>query len=218
MAKTCSHLDTVAEDVTPSSNGCEDCLRMGGRWLHLRLCMRCGHVGCCDNSPNRHATAHWQRAPRPPPHPVIRAGRELVVVLCRRPDVRRRRRPTGALPHLALWSATVLEAVIFDLDGVLVDSEPLWNCAKQEVVEASGGHWREDAPKAMIGMSSPEWSAYIRDELGVPLKVEAIDRLVVQQMEQSYRGQLPLLSGAVEAVRRYSATGPSAWLHRPTAR
>ncbi len=95
----------------------------------------------------------------------------------------------------------MLEAVIFDLDGVLVDSEPLWNCAKQEVVEASGGHWREDAPKAMIGMSSPEWSAYMRDELGVPLKVEAIDRLVVQQMEQSYRAQLPLLSGAVEAVR-----------------
>lgn len=69
MAETCSHLDTV-EDVTPSSNGCEDCLRMGGRWLHLRLCMRCGHVGCCDNSPNRHATAHWHALPD---HPIIRS-------------------------------------------------------------------------------------------------------------------------------------------------
>lgn len=70
MAKTCSHLDTVAEDVTPSSNGCEDCLRMGGRWLHLRLCVRCGHVGCCDNSPNRHATAHWHALHD---HPLIRS-------------------------------------------------------------------------------------------------------------------------------------------------
>ena len=52
MAETCTHLDTVG-DVTPSSEGCEDCLRIGGRWVHLRMCMRCGHVGCCDNSPNR---------------------------------------------------------------------------------------------------------------------------------------------------------------------
>ncbi|MDQ3896763.1 MAG: hypothetical protein M3326_05845 [Actinomycetota bacterium] len=58
MADTCAHLDTVA-DVTPSSNGCEDCLKIGCGWVHLRLCMRCGHVGCCDNAPNRHATAHW---------------------------------------------------------------------------------------------------------------------------------------------------------------
>jgi len=57
-SETCSHLDTVV-DVTPSSPGCEDCLRTGGQWVHLRLCMHCGHVGCCDNSPHRHATAHW---------------------------------------------------------------------------------------------------------------------------------------------------------------
>lgn len=69
MAETCSHLDTVA-DVTPSSTGCEDCLRTGGRWVHLRLCMRCGHVGCCDNSPNRHATGHWRSHPD---HPLIRS-------------------------------------------------------------------------------------------------------------------------------------------------
>jgi hypothetical protein len=57
MTKTCTHLDQ-AHDVTPSSTGCEDCLRTGDRWVHLRLCMTCGHVGCCDSSPNRHATAH----------------------------------------------------------------------------------------------------------------------------------------------------------------
>jgi uncharacterized UBP type Zn finger protein len=67
-AATCAHLDTVAE-VTPSSQGCEDCLRIGGRWLHLRLCMSCGHVGCCDNSPNRHATAHFHSQG----HPIIQS-------------------------------------------------------------------------------------------------------------------------------------------------
>jgi hypothetical protein len=57
VTQGCSHLDQIGE-VTPSSPGCEDCLRMGGRWVHLRVCMSCGHVGCCDSSPNRHATAH----------------------------------------------------------------------------------------------------------------------------------------------------------------
>jgi HAD superfamily hydrolase (TIGR01509 family) len=95
----------------------------------------------------------------------------------------------------------VPEAVVFDLDGVLVDSEPLWNGAKQEVVEGTGGHWRDDAPEAMIGMSSPEWSNYMHTELGVPLTPREIDRLVVQKMEELYRPRLPLLPGAIEAVR-----------------
>ena len=59
---SCTHLATIAATIAgvePSSPGCEDCLRMGGRWVHLRMCMHCGHIGCCDNSPNRHATAHW---------------------------------------------------------------------------------------------------------------------------------------------------------------
>jgi hypothetical protein len=68
MPRTCTHLDQVHE-VTPSSTGCEDCLRTGGRWVHLRLCMTCGHVGCCDNSPNRHATAHAGSTD----HPIIRS-------------------------------------------------------------------------------------------------------------------------------------------------
>ena len=69
MAEQCTHLDT-AQPVTPSSEGCEDCLRTGGRWVHLRLRMRCGHVGCCDSSPNRHATAH---ARAHADHPQIRS-------------------------------------------------------------------------------------------------------------------------------------------------
>ena len=55
--------------MTPSADGCEDCLRIGGEWLHLRLCLTCGHVGCCDESPNRHATAHFGATG----HPVMRS-------------------------------------------------------------------------------------------------------------------------------------------------
>lgn len=99
-------------------------------------------------------------------------------------------------------------AVIFDLDGVLADSEQLWNEAKQEVVQESGGSWREDAPRAMMGMSSPEWSAYMRDELGVALDASEINRRVIGRMEDLYRERLPLLPGAVEAVRGVAARCP----------
>jgi len=64
----CTHLDQVG-DVTPSSNGCEDCLRIGAKWVHLRMCMVCGHVGCCDQSPNKHATAHFHEIG----HPIIQS-------------------------------------------------------------------------------------------------------------------------------------------------
>ena len=66
--ETCEHFAEIV-DVTPSANGCEDCLRIGGTWVHLRLCLACGHVGCCDQSPNRHATAHFHTTG----HPVIRS-------------------------------------------------------------------------------------------------------------------------------------------------
>lgn len=65
----CGHLDTIDLSVVPSAEGCEDCLRTGDRWMHLRLCEQCGHVGCCDSSPNRHATAHFRASG----HPVIRS-------------------------------------------------------------------------------------------------------------------------------------------------
>ncbi len=54
----CTHLDEVDAEAQPSAQGCADCLRMGGRWVHLRMCRVCGHVGCCDSSPHKHATAH----------------------------------------------------------------------------------------------------------------------------------------------------------------
>jgi HAD superfamily hydrolase (TIGR01509 family) len=97
------------------------------------------------------------------------------------------------------------DAVIFDLDGVLVDSEQLWNESKEAFVRAAGGQWRDDAPEAMIGMSSPEWSAYIRDELGVARDVGEINSEIVATMEQRLRKQLPLLPGAVETVRALGA-------------
>jgi HAD superfamily hydrolase (TIGR01509 family) len=92
------------------------------------------------------------------------------------------------------------DAVIFDLDGVLLDSEQRWNEAKQQLVRTAGGRWRDDAPTAMMGMSSPEWSAYMRDELGVPRDAAAINSEVVGLMEQGYARELPLLPGARAAV------------------
>jgi HAD superfamily hydrolase (TIGR01509 family) len=100
------------------------------------------------------------------------------------------------------------EAVVFDLDGVLLDSEQLWTESKQELVRESGGRWRADAPTAMMGMSSREWSRYMRDELGVDMDVDEINRDVVRRMEERYRERLPLLPGAVEAVRTLGRRWP----------
>jgi uncharacterized UBP type Zn finger protein len=70
MATTCTHLDTITVTELPESvAGCEDCLRDGGKWLHLRICLACGHVGCCDDSPNRHASKHAGETE----HPLIRS-------------------------------------------------------------------------------------------------------------------------------------------------
>ena len=66
---TCTHLDQI-HDVSPSTTeGCEDCLKIGAHWVHLRECLSCGHVGCCDSSPNRHATAHFHESS----HPIIQS-------------------------------------------------------------------------------------------------------------------------------------------------
>jgi len=66
MPAKCTHTDTIRE-VTPSALGCEECLKTGSPWVHLRLCRTCGHVGCCDDSPNRHATKHFHQTR----HPII---------------------------------------------------------------------------------------------------------------------------------------------------
>ncbi|MGH9943661.1 MAG: ubiquitin carboxyl-terminal hydrolase 14 [Pyrinomonadaceae bacterium] len=68
MATLCTHLDTSRE-VTPGSDGCEECLKTGDAWVHLRLCLSCGRVGCCDSSPNRHATKHFRQTG----HPIVRS-------------------------------------------------------------------------------------------------------------------------------------------------
>jgi HAD superfamily hydrolase (TIGR01509 family) len=102
----------------------------------------------------------------------------------------------------------VPEAVIFDLDGVLLDSEQRWNEAKEALVRESGGAWADDAPRVMMGMSSPEWSAYMRDQLQVPLDAEAINADVVRRMHDGYAAGLPLLPGAIDAVRALAARWP----------
>ena len=68
MAEQCTHLDQVRE-VTPSADGCEDCLAIGDTWVHLRMCLICGHVGCCDSSKNRHATKHFSDTG----HPIMKS-------------------------------------------------------------------------------------------------------------------------------------------------
>jgi HAD superfamily hydrolase (TIGR01509 family) len=99
-------------------------------------------------------------------------------------------------------------AVIFDLDGVLVDSERLWNGAKEALVRETGGRWLDAAPRTMMGMSSLEWSVYLRDELAVPMEADEINREVVRRMAEGYREELPLLPGASEAVRALAARWP----------
>jgi len=99
-------------------------------------------------------------------------------------------------------------AVIFDLDGVIMDSEVLWNEAKRAVVQEWGGRWRDDAPRTMMGMSAPEWSRYMREELAVDREPADIDRAVVEKMERLYRRRLPVLPGAVATVRAHEARWP----------
>jgi HAD superfamily hydrolase (TIGR01509 family) len=101
-----------------------------------------------------------------------------------------------------------LAAVVFDLDGVLVDSEQLWDSARRELVAERDGTWTDDATQAMMGMSSPEWSGYLRDELGVDLEPPAISAAVIERLERLYRERLPLLPGAREAVVATSERWP----------
>jgi HAD superfamily hydrolase (TIGR01509 family) len=99
-------------------------------------------------------------------------------------------------------------AVVFDLDGVLVESEGAWDSARRQLVAETGGIWRDEATRAMLGMSAPEWSRYVHEQLGVPLSPEEIDRRVVERVLREYRASLPLLPGAVGAVRGLAASWP----------
>jgi HAD superfamily hydrolase (TIGR01509 family) len=104
----------------------------------------------------------------------------------------------------------VIEGVVFDLDGLLIETEEIWDEVREELVRERGGRWTESAQRDMMGMSSKEWSRYMHDELGVPDPPDEINRLVVERMAERYREHLPLLPGAVEAVERIATPWPLA--------
>jgi HAD superfamily hydrolase (TIGR01509 family) len=100
------------------------------------------------------------------------------------------------------------DAVIFDLDGVLIDSEQVWDDARREFVGEQGGHWHDRAQQDMMGMSSPEWSRYLNEELGVELPPERISEEVAGRLADLYRERPPLLPGARDAVGRLARRWP----------
>ncbi|MFC6159951.1 HAD family hydrolase [Kribbella jiaozuonensis] len=100
------------------------------------------------------------------------------------------------------------DAVVFDLDGVLIDSEPLWDDVRRGVVASAGRDWPADATEALQGMSTPEWAAYLTDVVGVPGPAEDVAASVIDEMVTRYRSELPLLPGAVEAVQRLARDWP----------
>ena len=104
----------------------------------------------------------------------------------------------------------MIEAVAFDLDGVLVDSEPVWEQVRRGLVAERGGHWAPDAQRKLMGMSTPEWARYLSDDLGVGLPPAEVATLVVDRMAARYREHVPLMDGAVDAVHRIAARWPLA--------
>jgi HAD superfamily hydrolase (TIGR01509 family) len=95
-----------------------------------------------------------------------------------------------------------IEAVVFDLDGVLIDSEPVWEEVRRGLVSERGGQWQPDTQRRLMGMSTMEWAQYLSVELGVGMAPDALADEVIGRMAERYSRALPLLPGAVEAVRR----------------
>jgi len=104
----------------------------------------------------------------------------------------------------------VIEGVIFDLDGLLLDSEQVWDEAREELAKERGGRWSDHAQRDMMGMSSPEWSAYMHDVIGLPEPPEEINVEVVRRLEERYRERLPVIPGAQAAVERLAERWPLA--------
>ena len=102
----------------------------------------------------------------------------------------------------------MIEAVVFDLDGVLIDSEPVWEHVRRGLVAGYGGRWPDDAQQRLMGMSTQEWARYLSEDLGIGLPPDEVARLVIRAMAGQYRHNLPLLPGAVEAVRRMADRWP----------
>jgi HAD superfamily hydrolase (TIGR01509 family) len=103
-----------------------------------------------------------------------------------------------------------VEAVVFDLDGVLVDSERVWDEVREELARERGGRWHEGAQRDMMGMSSPEWSRYMHDVIGLEEPPDEISAEVVRRLAARYREKLPLIPGAREAVLRLAERWPLA--------
>jgi HAD superfamily hydrolase (TIGR01509 family) len=99
-------------------------------------------------------------------------------------------------------------AVVFDLDGVLIDSEGAWSAARRDIALEHGGHWPDDAQHQMMGMSSTEWSHYMHEELGVAISPREISDTVVARLSDLYRRRLPLITGARQAVAGLASAWP----------
>ncbi|MFE9581869.1 HAD family hydrolase [Nocardia sp. NPDC006044] len=101
-----------------------------------------------------------------------------------------------------------ITAVVFDMDGVLIDSEPVWEQVRRDYVAERGGQWLPDAQQRLMGMSTREWSAYLSTDLGVDAAPETVARDVIERMAAHYDRAVPLLPGAIDAVRRMSGQWP----------
>jgi HAD superfamily hydrolase (TIGR01509 family) len=104
----------------------------------------------------------------------------------------------------------VIDGVVFDLDGLLLDSEQVWDAAREDLAKERGGRWHEHAQRDMMGMSSPEWSRYMHEVIGLPEPPEEINAEVVRRLERRYREHLPMIPGAQAAVQRLADRWPLA--------